>query len=305
MKAKNLLWAVVALFATFSMTAVLSSCEGDKGGSSSNQTIVDDNEGGEETAGFPEIMPTLDAPGAGNVTIAIYVPSNTCKGVVLVGAGVGPEGTDDWAPANKTNPFAKLEAEEGWFTITIPYNAGLAVKAIAETGEGKADWPTQWGMNVEGADANVVILAGAGELDNSENDGEVKLTTLEDGGIVYVGIKAWKSAPCAERNKAGKATFTLTTETLPEGAIIGIVGALSESLNWNIDEPVIMTKGEGNVWTAEIDVQETCEYKYFYSLDGTTWSWDLGEDGNNRPMPLDLKAVDEVAVWKTKTQAAQ
>lgn len=46
-------------------------------------------------------------------------------------------------------------------------------------------------------------------------------------------------------------------------------------------------------------VAAACQYKYFIRLiDGGEWSWDNGEDGGNRVMPLDLKAVDTVDAWK-------
>lgn len=245
-----------------------------------------------------ETLPKVMAPGSGFVTIAIYVPEETCNGVILVGAGLGEGGTSDWDPGEKNNPFTELEGEDRWYTITVPYYADLAVKAVAINSEGKANWSTQWGMNVEGEDDNVVILSGEGLLDNSENYGEIKLTQVLDGSVIYIGIKEWKSIPCEPRNKAGEATFTLTAVTpLPEGAVVGIVGSISEVLNWDIYNPVVMTQN-GNTYTATVTVGDACEYKYFVSLDGgATWDWSIGEYGNNRQMPLDLNAVDTVEEW--------
>lgn len=246
----------------------------------------------EEVVVFPDIMPAVDAPGAGNITIAIYVPENTCNGVILTGS------FDGYNPGAKEYPFTKLEGEDRWYTITVPYASDFAAKAIALTAEGKADWGTQWGMNIPADEIeNVVILSGEAVL-TEENGGEQKLTAVPDGTVVFVGIKEWKSAPCVERNKAGEATFTLTAVApLPEGALVGIVGNLSEELNWNITAPVVMTQN-GNTYTATVSVGESCEYKYFVSLDGTTWDWNIGEDGGNRQMPLDLKPVDTVEAWK-------
>ncbi len=274
---------------------VLASCEKKNEGGAAVDPAPAPGEDEPEVV-FPEIMPAVNTPAADSVTIAIYVPSNTCNGAILVGAGVGEGGADDWNPGAKNNPFAPLAGEEGWYTITIAHNDALGVKAIALTAEGNADWATQWGMNTADGD-NVVVLAGAGTLDNSENDGEVKLNSLNAGEVVFIGIKEWKSAPCVERNKAGEASFTLTAAALPEGAVVGIVGKISEELNWDINNPIIMTAGENNTWTATAAVGDACEYKYFFSLDGT-WSWDLGEDGGNRQMPLDLKANDTVEAWK-------
>lgn len=248
---------------------------------------------------FPEIMPMLNAPGKDSVTIAIHVPENTCNGVILVGAGVGPDGTDDWLPGDKKNPFKQVPLEiangdDRWYSITIAHNDALGVKAIAVTNEGVADWATQWGQNIDFEEENVIILQGTAYIDNTEYYGEVKLMGIEAGSVVYVDVKAWKYNPCVERNQAGIATFTLTAPALPEGAVVGIVGDLC---NWDITEAIPMTKGEGNTWTAITDVKENCQYKYVASLDGgVTWSWDYCEYAN-RYMPLDLKAIDTIESW--------
>jgi hypothetical protein len=237
-------------------------------------------------------MPIIDAPSKDSVTIAIYVPEGTCNGAILVGSFNG------YNPGDQTYKFKQIQGEDPrWLVVTAPFAEDLAVKAIALTEEGKSDWGTQWGMNIaDKSIENVVILGDAGALEE-EHGGEQKLTKIPAGTIAYIGIKEWKSAPCVERNKAGDATFTLTAVApLPEGSVVGIVGKLSDSLNWNINSPVIMEQN-GNTYTATYSVGDACEYKYFFSLDGTSWSWDLGEDGGNRQMPLDLNAVDTVEEW--------
>ena len=246
-----------------------------------------------EPSDFPEIMPILNEPAKDSVTIAIYVPQGTCNGAILAGS------FNDYTVGDQTYKFKKIEGEdERWLVVTAPFAEDLAVKAIALTEAGVSDWGTQWGMNIEDKSIeNIVILSGEGTLEE-ENGGEQKLTKIPAGGIVFVGIKEWKSAPCVERNKAGEATFTLTAVApLPEGAKVGIVGKLSEELTWNIGSPVVMEQN-GNTYTATYTVGDACEYKYFVSLDGgTTWDWNIGEDGGNRQMPLDLKPVDTVEAW--------
>lgn len=278
-------------FGLFVMAAfVLVSCDKENEPTPDPTPTPDDEE---EVVVFPDIMPAVDAPEAGNITIAIYVPENTCNGVILTGS------FDGYNPGAKEYPFTKLEGEDRWYTITVPYASDFAAKAIALTAEGTAAWATQWGMNIPAEEIeNVVILSGEAVL-TEENGGEQKLTAVPDGTVVFVGIKEWKSAPCVERNKAGQATFTLTAAPLPEGAVVGIVGDLSADLSWNINAPIVMTAGENNTWTATAEVKDACVYKYFFSLDGgASWSWDLGEDGGDRNMALDLKAVDTVEVWK-------
>lgn len=271
-------------FGLFVMAAfVLVSCDKENEPTPDPAPTPDDEE---EVVVFPDIMPAVDAPEAGNITIAIYVPENTCNGVILTGS------FDGYNPGAKEYPFTKLEGEDRWYTITVPYASDFAAKAIALTAEGNADWGTQWGMNIPADEIeNVVILSGEAVL-TEENGGEQKLTAVPDGTVVFVGIKEWKSAPCVERNKAGKALFTAKVEdSFPAEAILGVVGKINDEQNWNNDNPLLLTKGEGNVWTLEADVFDACEYKYRASLDGgATWIWP--NEGNNIQMVLDLKPVD-------------
>ena len=246
-----------------------------------------------------EEEPIIAAPGAGKVIVAVRVPQGTCNGMIAVGAATNEDGTDDWTPADKKKPFVAVEGTETWYQITLPANPGIGVKVIALAEDGTADWGTQWGMNVEGEEPNVTIVNGEGTIDASENGGEVKLTELKENTVVFVDVKAWKTSPCTPKNEAGIASFTLTANNLPEGYEVGIVGKVN-NLEWDINAPVVMTKGEGNVYTAtDVPVAAACQYKYFFRLiDGGEWSGKNGEDGGNHVMPLDLKAVDTVDAWK-------
>ncbi|MDR0799595.1 MAG: hypothetical protein LBN18_07555, partial [Dysgonamonadaceae bacterium] len=238
-----------------------------------------------------EEQPVLAAPGAGKATIAIRVPDGTCNGAIAVGSF-------DWTPSNKAFPFTKVSGTESWYQITLTWDADLVVKVIALTEDGTADWGTQWGMNEAGKDPNVALLEGDAALDDSENGGEVKLVAIPDNSVTYIDVKAWKSAPCVERNKAGQASFTLTTSGLPEGASVGVVGNFpGEGREWNIADPYVLTLSNGK-YTATIEVRAAQEYKYVWKRADGEWSWDTCEDGGNRQMPLDLKANDEVTVWK-------
>lgn len=281
-------------FALFVMGAlVLASCEKKNEGGPAVDPAPGPGEDEPEVV-FPDIMPVIDAPGAGNITIAVYAPSNTCGGIIIAG------NFNNYTPSDVTYAFTKLEGEDRWWTITLPYAADFDGKVIALTQDGKGSWDTQWGLNSpEDELENVVKLAGECTFVGDLNPKEVKVQSIPDGTVVFIGIKEWKTAPCAERNKAGKATFTLTAPALPEGAQVGIVGAITPELNWNITSPILMTKGEGNTWTAEAEVGDACAYKYFVSLDGT-WTdanWNISEEGGDRQMPLDLKANDTVEAW--------
>lgn len=280
------------LVALFAGALAMVSCEK----TPQNPPVVDD---GGNTEVVLEEAPALEAPGEGKVTIAVRAPKGTCNGLVAVGAATNEDGSDDWNPGAQTKKFTKVENTDTWYQITLPANPGMAVKVIAITEAGVADWGTQWGMNIEGEDPNVEILEGStGALDNSENGGEVKLVELAENTVVFVNVVAWKSEPCVPKNEAGVASFTLDATTLPEGYEVGIVGNFPDK-NWDIANPIVMTKGEGNVYTAiEVAVSAAQEYKYFVRPVGGEWSWDFGEDGGNRQMPLDLKANDKVETWK-------
>lgn len=276
------------LVALFAGALAMVSCEK----TPQNPPVVDD---GGNTEVVLEDAPALEAPGAGKVTIAVRAPKGTCNGLVAVGAATNEDGSDDWAPGDQKKKFTKVEGTDTWYQITLPANPGMAVKVIAVTEAGVADWGTQWGMNVEGEDPNVEILEGStGALDNNENGGEVKLVELAENTVVFVNVVAWKSEPCVPKNEAGTATFTLTSANVPANAVVGVIGNLN---NWDLATVVEMTAGEGGVYTATVEVPAACEYKYILNVAGAGYTWDTAEDGGNRQMPLDLKANDTVEKW--------
>ena len=240
-----------------------------------------------------EEAPAIAAPAAGKVIVAVRVPEGTCNGVVARGANV--EGELAWEGGLELTP---VDGTTTWYQLELTYAADMIVKVLAKAENGTIDWGTQWGMNIEGETPNVDFVGeSSATLDNAENGGEVKLINCPDGGVVYIDVVAWKSAPCVPKNEAGTATFTLTATNVPAGATIGLVGNFPEKA-WVIAEPFELTKGAGDVYTATVEVGAAQEYKYFLKLAAGEWSWDVSEDGGNRQMPLDLKAVDEVSVWK-------
>jgi len=241
-----------------------------------------------------ECLPLVNTPEAGYITIAVCVPEETCNGLIAVGAAINEDATDDWNPAEKKHPFEKVEGTATWYQITLKNNPDMVIKVIALTADGIADWATQWGMNKEGEDPNVIVLSGEATIDASENGGEVKLTAMDNATLVFVDVVAWKSKPCDERNKEGLATFTLTSTTVPANAKVGIIGNLN---NWDLATVIEMTAGENGVYTAEAQVPASCEYKYILNVAEAGYSWDTAEDGGNRQMALDLKAVDTVEKW--------
>lgn len=356
--------------------------------------------GGDSTDVEELTIPGVANPEAGKTTVVLYVPEDTPEGCYAVGTVNG------WKEKETTLKFVEVQGADSkrWVAYTFDYSSDMQIKVCAIPSDPAVapGWSYQWGKNMDPGndleDDNVVILQGAGTLE-LENEGQPKLTTLADGGVVFIHVKAWATTPVIEAkvaetaaikhpwnggdwtyqemtkvaegkfeylgrfggngvniamdvngsgenwyptetltlegdvatgdsvkftfvseklaigtvtvsliekgtpvevNKEGEATFTLTANNLPEGFEVGIVGKFKDA-EWNIAAPVVMTK-EGDVYTAKAVVAEACEYKYFVRKAGAEWSWDFGEDGGNRKMPLDLKAVDTVDTWKLPTE---
>jgi hypothetical protein len=243
-------------------------------------------------------LPKIESPGDGWVTIALRAPEGTCNGMVAVGAATNWDGSDDWDPSAQNKKFAKVDGTDNWYQITLPANYGIAVKVIAISSTGRADWNTQWGMNTLYDNPNVVILDGEGYLDNSENGGEVKLTELVENTVVYVDVLAWKSEPClSNKNEAGWATFHVTVPyDTPSYAQVSVAGSFDESA-WT-PGAYLLTRLNDGTYYGEFYIPEAFEYKYIIGCDGLTWSWNYCEQiSGNRVMPLDMYARDVVEAW--------
>lgn len=241
--------------------------------------------------------PQLESPGYGKVTIALRAPEGTCNGMVAVGAATNWDGSDDWDPSAQDKPFTKVDGTDNWYQITLPANYGMAVKVIAVSSSGRADWNTQWGMNRYYEDPNVVILAGEGYLDNSENSGEVKLMELVENTVVYIDVLAWKSEPCVSRNSAGWATFYVTVPyNTPSNAQVSIAGSFDENA-WT-PGAYILTRQDNGTYYGEFYIPEAFQYKYIIGFEGLAWSWGYEEViAENRVMPLNMCARDVVEEW--------
>ena len=192
MKFNKLFFAAVA-FATLAMVG----CKGGKNEPTPVPTPED-----EEVA--PE-MPAISNPEAGKTTIAIY--AEVCpRGAYLVGSNQGYNINDDALSFEAMNSAGAAN----WYVLTIDYAADLQVKAIARPSDEETpfSWSYQWGKNYDANDPgdldesveNTKILGGTGEF-VFENQGEVKLANVADGGVVYVWVKNWKTSPIIEDKK--------------------------------------------------------------------------------------------------------
>ena len=251
-----------------------------------------------------EEQPSIPAPAAGKVTIAVRVPAGSiCQGIVAIGAG-SPDFATDWKLTSVV-PFVKVSDTKTWYSVTLTYAADMAVKVIAvpQDGQSSLDWGTQWGVNKKDDVPNVTFVEplSTTAVFTTENAGEVKLTKLADQDVVYIDVAAWKSAPCVAKNAAGSVVFNVTVpETTPLTASVMLVGNFAAPNNWNLSATgLLMTNNGNHTYTITTDVPAACEYKYVVSADGTTWDWANNEvlTTSNRYMPLDLKVNDVVTAW--------
>ena len=243
-----------------------------------NVVILDGSVGGEfvlENQGQPKLKGLVDG-GVIYIHVKAWATTPVIKPVPCETAAFKhPFGGGDWVYREAT------KTAEATFELNALYgNTGVNV-ATDVTGAGENWYPEAdiefVGEVAQGDSVNFKFVSEKGTV------GKVTVTLIEKGTPVEV-------------NPAGEATFTLTANNLPEGYEIGIVGKL-EVGEWDINNPVVMTKAD-SVYTATANVLEACEYKYFVRPTGGAWSWDFGEDGGNRKMPVDLKAVDTVDAWK-------
>ena len=251
-----------------------------------------------------EEQPSIAAPAAGKVTIAVRVPAGSiCQGIVAIGAG-STDFAADWKLTSVV-PFVKVSGKETWYSVTLTHAPDMAVKVIAVPQDGLAslDWGTQWGLNTDAVTNVTFVEEPTTAVFTTENGGEVKLTKLSQD-VVYIDVAAWKSAPCVAKNAAGSVVFNVTVpETTPLTASVMLVGNFADPNNWNLSATGLLMTNNGNrTYTITTDVPAACEYKYVVSADGTTWDWANNEvfTTSNRSMKLDLKVNDVVTAWKAE-----
>jgi hypothetical protein len=215
MKAKRLLWAVVALFATFSMTVALSSCDKDNEPSAGNNTEIPeggDSTGDEEEA-EPEEKPEVANPAADQTTFLFQIENAACDDFELYLMGIGGVWEDQ--PEMK---FSRVEGTTTWFQLTIPAldDAASNFKIRAN-----GDWAYEPKSGYEFLDDAAEYVEGGADGGNINNLMVVKAT----GGKV-IALKVIEFAtPCAD---ALNYKVTLKTNFCGEGAP-AIIGSIPNS----------------------------------------------------------------------------
>lgn len=168
-----------------------------------------DNNGGN---GEDIECPIVNAPEAGKTTMVVYVPENThSNGIYAVGT------VNSWAEKDtETCKFTKVEGDDTgrWYQLTVDYAADMAIKVCAIPSKpALAGWSFQWGKNVDDKDPdpaitedNVVTLKGTVTIE-LEHQGQPKATGFEDGGVVFMQIKAWAADPNIKEEPATAISF--------------------------------------------------------------------------------------------------
>lgn len=164
---------------------------------------------GDSTNVEPEelVIPDVAKPAAGQTTVVLYVPEDTPAGCYAVGSF-------NWDATNTEKMFTEVEGADSkrWVAHTFDYTDGLQIKVCAVPNDPAVapGWSYQWGKNMDPEndleDDNVEILQGVGTLE-LENQGQPKLTTVADGGVVYIHVKAWATTPIIEAKPCETAAF--------------------------------------------------------------------------------------------------
>ena len=190
-----------AMFAVAALT--FTACDGPIGGGNDDGPIQGDTTEVVEDL----VIPQVAAPEAGKTTVVLYVPEDTPAGCYAVGSF-------NWDATNTEKMFTPVEGadSERWVAYTFDYTDGIQIKVCAVPNDPAVapGWSYQWGKNIDPEndleDDNVVILQGVGTLE-LENQGQPKLTTVADGGVVYIQVKAWATTPIIEAVPCETAAF--------------------------------------------------------------------------------------------------
>ncbi|MEE0990502.1 MAG: hypothetical protein UIC45_04210 [Paludibacteraceae bacterium] len=235
MKAKRLLWAVVALFATFSMTVALSSC-GDKGDEPGGGDIVVPEDPGDDEP-EPEDKPEVANPAADQTTFLFQIENASCAEFELYLMGIG--GVWEDTPEMK---FSRVEGTTSWFQVTVPaMDVDQANFKIRANGE----WTYEPKQGYEFLDDAAEYVQGGADGGNPNN-----LMMLQAAGGKVIALKVIEFVtPCAETF-----TYKITLKTTycgTEGTTVGLSGNIT-----------------GCVWDGEVTpMEQVDENTYTYTVE--------------------------------------
>ena len=237
-----------------------------------------------------EEQPDIDAPAAGQVTIAMRIPAGTdCYGVSF---RTGSSGA-----IHEAEPVSGTET---WHSVTVDLADATGKGCLLlEDGTVNANWTTQWSST----DLEVLEGSGAALID----DFGKALSCSEGGVVVYVSIDSWQTVPCTPDTEYSL-TVTVPACT-PSDAIVYVIGGFTGSA-WDIAIPLV--KQPNGTYTGTISGQPGAQYKY--RLTESDWSGEekiikseeleteleiTMENKPNRVLAASANVADEVEIWAT------
>lgn len=316
MKAKQILWSVVAAFAALG----LASCDGKKeddpaGGLALNKAKYEMYVGEEYTLKATVDGAEVEATWATSDAAIATVEAGLVKGIAEGTATITATYADQTATCTMTILAQEVEgvpaleepaAGMALIAVRAPKGTCKGVYLIGGTTGWKGEDITYTFEPVEGTETWFTLTispSDAGEFKmlplkgdgtgsgwSYEPDGSVYTLDeageiLEDKGtsnltveegITIFGIDAWKLAPCGDANPAGTATFTMTT---PFELPAGTKVGIVGSFPenlWNPAEPLEMEFIDG-AWTAQAEVPAAFQYKYVIQLPEDGGVWPSDE----------------------------
>ena len=326
MKAKQILWGLVAAVAALGLTA----CEGKKeaGKLELNKQSISLSAGDEYTlkatidgAAVAAEWATSDAAVAtvengvvtavkvGSATITATAEGQTASCAVTVEAVVEDQPALELPGAGKVTicvqapaPMCGYIAAPG--TIT-DWNPGAGDNKALTLVEGTTTWYAGTFDWEDGVKYTFKLAAtdadGVWSWDNQLADGELldgdcsseltaDININKDNQVIYIKINSFTVNPCGEVAPAGLATFNLTAVNFPEGTEFGIAGNFAEG-GWACPPaPENTLTYQDGIYTGQIEVPASFLYKYLVKLPDADWAWWTPDP--NLVMPVDLVAND-------------
>jgi hypothetical protein len=229
-----------------------------------------------------EDQPSLEAPGAGKVTICVQVPAPLCEGsfVVIPGSLTSWDQGDAVANGQATT---LVEGLSTWYVGTFDWGVDKAFKVAHSRNDGTWEWAYQ-------AAAGKLL---AGDVTLKEKGILDDMVINTDNQVIYISVEKWELSACAKPQEAGTATFNLTAVGFPAEAQFAIAGSGLEAGAWACPPPAehVMAKVADGKYTLTLDVPATFQYKYLVDKagDGTSWDWFSAANYN---MPAELVTND-------------
>ena len=204
-----------------------------------------------------EDQPSLEAPGAGKVTICVQAPKAMC------GYLVAPGTLTDWNPGDGANKALTLvDGTTTWYAGTFDWEDGVkyTFKIAATDKDGVWSWDYQL--------ANGELLDGDCSPELTSD-----ITINTDNQVIYISVTEFSVDPCGELAPAGLATFNLTATGFPEGTEFGVAGNFAEG-GWACppSDDHILTLKDG-VYTGQFEVPAVFTYKYLVKMPDADWAW--------------------------------